>query len=70
MTRLYLDSIKRYLRWLFGVIVLYIATMRLQFLSPEFKQWMGQIFYIFLVGLIVICLWKLVDIFAFGTRKK
>jgi MscS family membrane protein len=67
---IYLDSIKRYLRWLFGVIVLYIATMRLQFLSPEFKQWMGQILYIFLVGLIVICLWKLVDIFALWYQEK
>jgi len=67
---IYLDSIKRFLRWLFGVIILYVATMRLQFLSPEFKQWMGKIFYIFLVGLIVICLWKLVDIFVLWYQEK
>lgn len=66
----YLDSIKPYLRWLFGLIILYVATMRLQFLSPAFKQWLGQIYYVLIVGLIVIGLWKLVDAFTLWYQDK
>jgi small-conductance mechanosensitive channel len=67
---IYLDSIKPYLRWLFGLIILYIATVRLQFLSPELKQWLAQIYYVLVVGLIVISLWKLVDIFSLWYEEK
>lgn len=66
----YLLSIKPYLRWLFVVIVLYIATARLQFLSPAFKQWMGQIYYAVVVGLVVIGLWKLIDTFNLWYQEK
>jgi len=67
---IYLESIKPYLRWLFGTVVLYIATTRLQFLSPQVKQWLGQIYYILIVALIVILLWKLVDIFTVWFQEK
>jgi small-conductance mechanosensitive channel len=67
---IYLDSIRPYLRWLFGVLVLYIGTARLQFLSPEFKQWLAQIYYALIVGLVVIGLWKLVDIFILWYQEK
>ena len=67
---IYLESIKPYLRWLFGTVVLYIATLRLQFISPQIKQWLGQIYFIFFVVLIVICLWKLVDIFTIWYQDK
>lgn len=67
---IYLDSIRPYLRWLFGVIILYIATARLQFLSPEIKQWLGQLYYMLIVGLIVIGLWKLVDTFSLWYQEK
>jgi small-conductance mechanosensitive channel len=70
LDEIYLDSIKPYLRWLFGVIVLYIATERLQFLSPEIKQWLTQIYYVVIVSLVVIGLWKLVDIFALWYQDK
>ncbi len=70
MDEIYLDSIKPYLRWLFGVIILYIATVRLQFLSPEIKQWLAQIYYVLIVSLVVIGLWKLVDIFALWYQDK
>jgi len=70
LDEIYLDSIKPYLRWLFGVIILYIATVRLQFLSPEIKQWLTQIYYIVIVSLVVIGLWKLVDIFALWYQDK
>lgn len=66
----YLRSIRPFLRWLFGVIVLYIATARLQFLSPMFKQWLGQIYYAIIVALVVIGLWKLVDIFTLWYQEK
>ncbi len=67
---IYLDSIKPYFRWLIGLIILYIATSRLQFLSPEFKQWVGQVYYSLIVVLIVIVLWKLVDIFSLWYQDK
>lgn len=70
LDEIYLDSIRPYLRWLFGVIILYIATERLQFLSPEIKQWLTQIYYVVIVGLVVIGLWKLVDIFALWYQDK
>jgi MscS family membrane protein len=66
----YLTSIRPFLRLLFGVIVLYIATTRLQFLSPAFKQWLGQIYYAIVVALVVIGLWKLVDIFILWYQEK
>jgi MscS family membrane protein len=66
----YLDSIRPYLRWLFGVIVLYIATIRLQFLSPTLKHWLAQVYYMLVVGLIVIGLWKLVDVFNLWYEEK
>jgi MscS family membrane protein len=66
----YLTSIKPYLRWLFGVFIMYIATTRLQFLSPAFKQWLGQIYYVAVVVLVVIGLWKLVDIFILWYQEK
>jgi MscS family membrane protein len=67
---IYLDSIKPNLRWLFGLIVLYIATIRLQFLSPVLKHWLAQIYYVLIVGLVVIGLWKLVDTFSLWYQKK
>ncbi len=67
---IYLESIKPYLRWLFGLIILYIATERLQFLSPELKQWLGQFYFVFIVVLIVIGLWKLVDTFSLWYQEK
>ena len=66
----YLKSIQSYLRWLFFILILYIATMRLQFLSPAFKQWLGQIYYAIVVGLVVIGLWKLVDVFTLWYQDK
>jgi MscS family membrane protein len=66
----YLKSIRPFLRWLFGIIVLYIATARLQFLSPAFKQWLGQIYYAMVIALVVIGLWKLVDIITLWYQEK
>jgi len=66
----YLEKIKPYLNWLFGVIILYIATARLQFLSPVLKQWLGQIYVVILIVLVAICLWKLVDIIRLWYGEK
>ncbi|NJD60181.1 MAG: mechanosensitive ion channel family protein, partial [Anaerolineae bacterium] len=66
----YLRSIKPYLSWLLVVVVLSIATIRLQFLSPALKQWLAQIYYGVIVALIVISLWKLVDIFNLWYQEK
>ena len=70
MTRFILILITPYLRWFLGVIIIYFATARLQFLSPEFKQWLAQIYFVFIVGLIVIALWKLVDTFSLWYQEK
>jgi MscS family membrane protein len=67
---IYLDSIRPYLRWLFGVIILYIATIRLQFLSPFIKHWLVQFYYVLIVGLIGIGLWKLVDVLILWYQEK
>ena len=67
---IYLQSIRPYLRWLIVLIFLYVATMRLQFLSPAIKQWLAQIYYILAVGLIVIGLWKLVDLLTLWYQEK
>jgi small-conductance mechanosensitive channel len=67
---IYLQTIRPFLRWLFGLITLYIATARLQFLSPAFKQWLGQIYYALVVMLVVIGLWKLVDVFNLWYQDK
>ncbi len=64
------NSIRSYLRWLLGTIILYVAIARLQFLSPQFKQWLGQIIAVVIVWLVVICLWKLVDIFSLWYHDK
>lgn len=66
----YLQTIKPYLRWFFGLLALYIATARLQFLSPAFKQWLGQIYFALVVLLVVIGLWKLLDIFSLWYQEK
>ncbi len=52
------------------MIIVYISIARLQFLSPQFKQWLGQIIAVVLVWLVVICLWKLVDIFTLWYHDK
>jgi MscS family membrane protein len=66
----YLQLIKPYFSWLLVVIVLYIATIRLQFLSPALKQWLAQIYYAVIVALVVIGLWKLVDIVTLWYQEK
>ena len=66
----YLLSIKPHLSWLLDVIVLYIATVRLQFLSPALKQWLAQIYYAVIIALLVIGLWKLIDIFNLWYQEK
>ena len=67
---IYLKSIQSTFRWLIFVIILYIATTRLQFLSPAFKQWLNQIYFAIVVVLVVIGLWKLVDIFTLWYQEK
>ena len=66
----YLELIHPYLRWLFGVIILSIATDRLQFLSPAFKQWLGQFYFVAIVVLITLCLWRLMDVFVLWYQDK
>jgi MscS family membrane protein len=66
----YLKAIKPFLHWLFSVIILYIATIRLQFLSPVLKQWLGQIYVAIIIVLVTICLWKLVDMIRLWYQEK
>ena len=67
---IYLKAIRPILRWLFNFLILYIATARLQFLSPVIKQWLGQIYVATIIVLVAICLWKLVDIIRLLYQEK
>ena len=67
---IYLKAIQHILRWLFNVLILYIATARLQFLSPVIKQWLGQIYIAIIIVLVTICLWKLVDMIRLWYQEK
>jgi MscS family membrane protein len=67
---IYLKAIQHILRWLFNVLILYIATARLQFLSPVIKQWLGQIYIATIIVLVAICLWKLVDMIRLWYQEK
>jgi MscS family membrane protein len=66
----FIDAIRPYIRWLLGLVALEFATTRLQFLSPAFKQWLSQVYFILIIGIIVIGLWKLVDSFSLWYREK
>jgi len=67
---IYLKAIQPILRWLFNVFILYIATARLQFLSPVIKQWLRQIYVAAIIVLVAICLWKLADIIRLWYGEK
>ena len=67
---IYLKAIQPILRWLFNVFILYIATARLQFLSPVIKQWLRQIYVAAIIVLVAICLWKLADIIRLWYQEK
>ena len=67
---IYLRAIQPILRWLFNFLILYIATARLQFLSPVIKQWLGQIYVATIIVLVAICLWKLVDMIRLLYQEK
>jgi MscS family membrane protein len=67
---IYLKAIQPILRWLFNVFILYIATARLQFLSPIIKQWLRQIYVAAIIVLVAICLWKLADIIRLWYQEK
>ncbi len=67
---IYLKAIQPILRWLLNILILYFATARLQFLSPVFKQWLGQIYIAAIIVLAAICLWKLADIIRLWYQEK
>ena len=67
---IYLKAIQPILRWLLNILILYFATARLQFLSPVFKQWLGQIYIAAIIVLVAICLWKLADIIRLWYQEK
>jgi len=66
----FLKLIQPYIRWFLVLITLEFATERLQFLSPELKQWLSQIYFVLIISTIVIILWKLVDSLNLWYRDK
>jgi MscS family membrane protein len=58
---LFISGFKPYLRWLFFLVGMNLATERLQFLSAETKQWLAQMYFVFIIGLVIISIWKLMD---------
>jgi len=67
---LFFVSIKPQIRWLAGILGLYLATIRLQFLTPVLKQFLIQVYFGLVVMTIAIMLWKAVDIGGQWYRKK
>lgn len=67
---LFLKAISAQMRWLVSLLGLYIATTRLLFLPSTLKQLLTQIYFAGFVLLIVLVLWKLVDIVEAWYREK
>jgi len=66
----FLKLIQPNIRWFLVLITLEFATERLQFLSPELKQWLSQVYFVLIISIIVIILWKLVNSLTLWYRDK
>jgi len=67
---IFIKSIRPYIRWLIGIIALDFATIRLQFLKPAFKHFLSQFFFTLTVAIVVLGIWKLIDIYILFYREK
>ena len=67
---LFLKAISAQLRWFVSLLGLDYATTRLLFLPPTLKQLLHQIYFAGFVLLIVLILWKLVNILEVWYREK
>jgi MscS family membrane protein len=67
---LYIASTLPYLRWMLGLVVLYIGTGRLGFLTPELHHALSHVYFALIVVIVVVLLWKLVDGFGLWYREK
>ena len=67
---LFLKSIRPQLRWIISLLGLQYATTRLLFLAPALKQGLAQIYFAGVVIVIVVMLWKLIDIADIWYREK
>jgi len=67
---LLLDSIKREISWVTGLLGLQIATARLLFLTPDLKQWLSKVYFALIVMAVAIILWKAVDIAGRWYREQ
>lgn len=59
---LFLEKSRSLIFAFFGVIGLQIATRRLDFLSPEVKQWSNQLYWALHVIIISVAAWRVVDV--------
>ncbi len=67
----FLEATNKELRWLVTLITAEFATKRLQFISVELKTALNDIYFILLLTLIFVVLWKLIDFtveWYMGTR--
>ena len=67
----FLEATNRELRWFVALITAEFATKRLQFMSVGLKTALNDIYFILLVTLIFVILWKLIDFtveWYLGTR--
>jgi MscS family membrane protein len=67
---LYLQSIRPLIRWILGLAGLWIATARLDFINPSWQKTLSQIYLGLIVLVVVLAIWKLIDIFVLWYRGK
>lgn len=57
----YLKLIRQQIRWLVAIFALQFGTVRLEFLTPEVKQWLDNLYSVFYVVTFTVMAWRLVD---------
>ena len=67
---LYLKSVHPLIRWTLGLVGLWIATIRLDFIDLKWQKVLSQIYLGAIVLVIVLAAWKLIDIFVLWYRDK
>lgn len=61
-----LASIENQLKWLITLILIDIATARLDFINPRLKQWLDLIYFSLFILVIASIIWKLID---YGLKR-
>lgn len=52
------------LRWLVVVVILRIATIRLDFISPSMQKFLGDVYFLLILLLSIVIIWRLINLVA------